>query len=1462
MAEGQDGPPTGGTAGAAAPPPGQMSDEQYNAIATGTKPEEPTAQTPPPAPGWGAQMGQWAKRTFAGTVKQNVEAAGSTLKGTAVDVAKDAARGATEGLDSISNAVVGTGRQIADKTGLGPAVVGDQKWHDYMSAPTSHVNPIQFGDDRRDEMFGAAPKGMANGLLTGVADFVATDVATAGVGGLAKGGKLAELFGGLSSAVRTALKVGGVQTLGTDPRAQRLSSLAGNTPVFGPAIAAIATKPDDSEAVAYGKSLFENIATAAMFEGLVKGVRGLRGAPVEGAVDPATIPTDKPDVVNVVDRGNGQAELQPKSEPAAAPAPVEAPVTPKEQSPTQVTRKPLAPEEIQGRVQPAVHDFVDSFRSGGEGDETSQTSIHNGDTSVTLHPQGGNTVVVKDLARVAGEAGSGGPAATMRKLTSLADEHGVNLKLQASPYGENAMAPEDLRNYYRKFGFEQTKDGSAEMVRRPSDADNGFRESKSVDSGESPDNAHLTANPVGPRADIEALGASTNEAASQHGMEPGTLTDLQKQKINDLAPQIQKAATPQDIDRLAQGTVFNFNYVHGVEGAKSYLEAMADVLHKTGEPTRSGMESQTHEQTLALAQGLFGGVDPDKAVAAIAKGLSGSTAGLRAKVTAARIGVYALGQSLKGLSIAADEFPHNTLAMENLSRAMDTFYDVHEHLSGSTTEIAGALEAHKIPVGGLVQNLDGADAVQGADVNAADAAQRSKASADADAAAGVKPPISHTDNVGSASRSKAAEYIQAKRPAGVSKTAPVTPAEYRDLARSIRLSDGDPDAIIAAIRSTKRIAQAGVQEKDPSTMRRIINAATQYRLAAMLSGPKTAATIVFNQATTAVQMPIERMWAGVRSGNPALRQQGWDQLVGLTQGWGESISAAKQAWDIGNNVLDPQAHALDSGAAPLGDTWMARLANVPSRFHIASNEFFKQQNYRSSVRALSLRASNEAGADVATTTARLQGDMRYAYDLNGGAVNPVALQYAREATFTNPLGDDTMGGKLQQMSTDHPLAKLIVPFVRTPTNIFRYAWQRTPILNRFQQQYAADMAAGGERAATANAKTEMGTVLYGMAAYWAASGRVTGKGPTDPELRQQWLAAGNQPYSFKFGNTQISYRRADPLAAPVGLTADALTGAGKITAQMQQRVHQDRVDDDGVYHPAASFLETVADYVHASGHMMSDEGEQVASSLIASLGQNLSSKTYNQGISEFFDAFANGDPNKVKAFIRGEAGTFVPNILTQTNPDNTRRETRGIVDGLMARTPGVSTMLEPKRNLFGEKIMYPAGFMDYANKALNPFTAMVHDPKIDDDLIDLGKGMSMPAEKITANDGVNTIDLTDRDMWKEKDTPNRQSPYDRMLELMGKPTDGSPSLREDMTDLIQSPDWTDAEPSIMPGGERYTLAQKLIQEHQRDAMDQVKEEYPRLSDAIDGIHSLKSVSKHGAQDDIDEAFAAFRAAHK
>jgi len=62
-------------------------------------------------------------------------------------------------------------------------------------------------------------------------------------------------------------------------------------------------------------------------------------------------------------------------------------------------------------------------------------------------------------------------------------------------------------------------------------------------------------------------------------------------------------------------------------------------------------------------------------------------------------------------------------------------------------------------------------------------------------------------------------------------------------------------------------------------------------------------------------------------------------------------------------------------------------------------------------------------------------------------------------------------------------------------------------------------------------------VLYGYGMYRTMSGDLTGRGPSDPQLRKEWLAT-HQPYSIKIGGNWYSYAKVEPLSIPLGLMAD------------------------------------------------------------------------------------------------------------------------------------------------------------------------------------------------------------------------------------------------------------------------------------------------------------------------------------
>ncbi|WP_206435337.1 hypothetical protein, partial [Sphingomonas koreensis] len=155
-----------------------------------------------------------------------------------------------------------------------------------------------------------------------------------------------------------------------------------------------------------------------------------------------------------------------------------------------------------------------------------------------------------------------------------------------------------------------------------------------------------------------------------------------------------------------------------------------------------------------------------------------------------------------------------------------------------------------------------------------------------------------------------------------------------------------------------------------------------------------------------------------------------------------------------------------------------------------------------------------------------------------------AFDYARYITFQRPLT-----GIPQSVSTatqKHPLLKFIVPFVRTPTNLMKFAVERSPMAPLLKE-WRADVAAGGARRDLALAKATVGTGFGLWMADLATKGIITGSAPSDDNKNRIMRADGWQPYSVKVGDTYYSYARADPFSSTIGIAADLATKADGMT---------------------------------------------------------------------------------------------------------------------------------------------------------------------------------------------------------------------------------------------------------------------------------------------------------------------------
>lgn len=856
-------------------------------------------------------------------------------------------------------------------------------------------------------------------------------------------------------------------------------------------------------------------------------------------------------------------------------------------------------------------------------------------------------------------------------------------------------------------------------------------------------------------AQAEGVAASTNEAALNQ-RQPISLylqSPEQLKALTDAGDQAMRDAgmNPSDYPDL------NLNYSESPEEGLKTIEAIRSRLS-------APKVVQTHAQTQAMAEDLIDGKTGEQIIQLMhEKGIA--TKDFPQHIVAARLYMNSLGQKIKALSEAADTNPDNGVAFNSLNTAMRQLVRMHRTATGLISDSGRALDANKMIIG--------------------------------------KGPVPDAA-LGGAVADPAVGAAEAKAAQGMMET--VYDMEKPDmlaLARQIRMANGDPNAILQLMRAQSEaakvrptfaekmdaaatpLAKAGVAAE--AAMQRV----NGVRVEAMLSGPKTQIKYIVSHTIAALQMPTEMWWGGVLSGNTAMRQQGADQLAGLFLHIQESWAGARRALNAGSSILDPQGSImLDAGGTnPTGPmSVLTTAAHLPSRALTTTAEFYKQISYRSSLRAQSLRLARADGiTDPALLAERVADDMKAAFTLDGKALNPKALDWARIATFQNPL-EYGIGKAVQEFVQANPAARLVMPFVRTPVNLDRYAWQRFPLLGAFQRQMREDIAAGGERRALAVAKQSMGAATWAGTAALVYNKLITGGGPSNPEAMRQWRAAGHEPYSIRVpGGGWVSYKDVNPSLSAVGIVADA---------------------------------------IQTSGEMKAGEIQEVAAAFGAGIARSLTNKSFMQGMADALDAASNSTAGKVMRFARAEAGSFVPNVINQVNPDHTLREVRGMMDEIKSRVPGFSTTLEPRRNILGEPIMKPPGEF---NDALNPFTFMgpVSNSSVQEQLVQLGKGMAMPPEMH------GNLKLTDREIF---DNGTHQSPYDRMLQLETERHNGTYTLRERLTHVMEGSTWQNAGSGneLYPGGKRYVMASQIISEYQQKAWKQVQKEYPKLKDAVQG----------------------------
>ena len=597
----------------------------------------------------------------------------------------------------------------------------------------------------------------------------------------------------------------------------------------------------------------------------------------------------------------------------------------------------------------------------------------------------------------------------------------------------------------------------------------------------------------------------------------------------------------------------------------------------------------------------------------------------------------------------------------------------------------------------------------------------------------------------------------------------------------------------------------------------------EYWINGLLSSPATHAVNTTSNALVATwQVPERFLAAGISKitpGDGVVAGEAVAQAYGMVQGsrdgiklfWrvlktGEPTDAAqkyearKYRAITAENVaevlgkargwvgLSPRSVA-NGGFVARGVDLLGEAVRIPGRFLGAEDEFFKAVGYRMELNALAYRqAASEGltGRDAAVRITEIVNNPPESIHLE-------AINASRIQTFTNQLNEG--GRSLQKIAASNPALKLILPFIRTPTNIVKFVGMRSP-LAPFAKSFQADVAAGGARRDLALARMAMGTLVFGAGLEFATSGTITGKLSENKGVRDAQMRKGLQPYSIRIGDQLYAFNRMDPLGMFLGLTADAVE---------------------------------VMKYADDAGKL------EVVAAVGIAISQNLTSRTYLRGLSEFITAM--DDPDRyMESYLRRMAATFVPytslvaGIERQMDP--TLRAAYTVMDQVRSRTPGLSEQLPPRLNLWGEpQVLGGALGWDMVSPI---YTSTEIESLADDEIINNEVDIRKPRKTISrSKNGVSaTVELMPEE-------------YYRYVYLAGKGVQIDGYSLKDYLENVLIP--SDAYQSGTPGpdGMRALMLRKSVTMFRDKAKAQLFMENPALQTVIENTWRENAHKLHG-----------------
>jgi len=691
-----------------------------------------------------------------------------------------------------------------------------------------------------------------------------------------------------------------------------------------------------------------------------------------------------------------------------------------------------------------------------------------------------------------------------------------------------------------------------------------------------------------------------------------------------------------------------------------------------------------------------------------------------------------------------------------------------------------------------------------------------------------------------------------------------------ELVNIIKNFEGD-SAVMARLIKDAPLEEV-INKVSKSKYQRVQEAFNSAYINSLLSGVFTQAINLKSGIYEALIRPLEQIAGGALRADKRAIQLGFAQYRGLMMHFGEVVEMTRLALRQGDAILDPTSRTQDNleivngkatrpisganlgveGAAGTAIDWVGKVIELPSRLLMTGDEFLKQSNYRARLFVNALDNTMERGLDIQSKAGKenIEKIFKNGFTKNGAAnikessINQNALQYAREATYTNDLMGGSylnIGSHIQTFLNAAPIFRFLAPFIRTPTNLWRHMSNRIPGLGAFTKQNRMMWNSGDRRARSeVLGRQLMGTavVMYG---YHLATedvedknGRrfpkITGNGPSNFQIKKTWLANGWQPYSIAQVKddgtiTYKQYNRMDPRFMVLGFIADIKENLLNINDQ---------------------------------------EKEEMFTAGIMTIMRNASNKTYLRGITDAMALIGSPTEKKFEQFFGGVVGNLIPYASLRNqgipgilDPETDAFETRSFLDKIIERSGLGEKYLEPRRDIItGEPIEKTPSSLYFNPDGVLSFSSFFQGPSLVGRQIDVKDNPAAyeiarlripltPPAKIRNR----VVDLTE---FRE----DGQSAYDYLMENTGKVKINGRTFQEEVVNQMNSTFYKSRqEGDVNFDGGKEMLIKKVFKAYKDKAYADMIKKYPEVKKAIIKAqkqkYELLGKSKEGESDQIN-----------